>query len=768
MTASPSDPAGEALALVERLAEEMARLWRRGERPRAEAYLALHPELAERPEAALELIAEELYLRQEVGLEIEPADFTRRFPHWREQVRALVDCHLLMAPQFAAPHFPAAGETLGDFHLLAELGRGAHGRVFLATQPLLAHRPVVLKLAPRAGREHLSLSRLQHTSIVPLYSVHDFPERGLRALCQPYFGGTTLSALLCAVEAVPADRRAGRDLLRALERSGDVAPAALAVQGPACQFLARASYVEAVCRMGACLADALQYAHERELIHLDLKPSNVLLAADGQPMLLDFHLARAPLTAGAPAPAGLGGTPGYMPPEHTAAVNAVVERRDVPATVDGRADVYALGVLLYEALGGAVPAPAERPGEQLRRRNSRVTAGLADLLVRCLAADPVDRYPSAGDLAADLRRYLVDLPLRGVANRSPTERWRKWRRRRPLTLPLLGLLLAGAVACGALLTHVGRQARAAEASLGKGEDHLRRRHYAEAEEAFRSGAALVDDLPFHADLARQLRDGARQAERARAAGELHALCEQVRPLYGADFLPEGKARAAAAHCRDLWQQREQIAVKLGRLPTPELDRQVRTDLLDLAILGSNLRVRLASPSDVVAARREALDVLAQAEALFGPSRVLYEERRAHALALGLTDEAETAARAGAARAPRDAWEHYALGRAYLQAGDLARAAEHLDRALEQEPQALWPHFTRGLCAFRAEDFEDALLAFTACVVLAPESASCFYNRGRVFAELRRFDRARRDCEHALRLDPEHEPARRLLSQLPPR
>src|SRR4029078_4238539 len=85
---------------------------------------------------------------------------------------------------------------------------------------------------------------------------------------------------------------------------------------PARSFLSRTSYARAIAWLGVCLADALHYAHERGLLHLDLKPSNVLWAADGQPMLLDFHLARAPIPAGA-APATLGGTAASMAPEHT-------------------------------------------------------------------------------------------------------------------------------------------------------------------------------------------------------------------------------------------------------------------------------------------------------------------------------------------------------------------------------------------------------------------------------------------------------------------
>jgi tetratricopeptide (TPR) repeat protein len=741
------------LALTERLAEEMARRWRAGEQPLAEEYLAGHPELEADPRAALELVAEEIYLRAETGQELAAGDFAGRFPHWQRQVLALLDCHQFMSPQVSPPRFPAAGETLGDFRLLSELGRGACGRVFLARQSALANRWVVLKLASDAGREHLSLSRLQHTHIVPLHSVHDFPERGLRGLCQPHFGGTSLAELLRRLEDVPAGERSGPGLLHALEQAGAGAPVVVPVKGPACQFLARATYVEAVCWIGACLADALHYAHERGLLHLDPKPSNVLLAADGQPMLLDFHLARAPLEAGHPAPSGLGGTPGYMAPEHQAALAAVAAHHDIPMTVDRRADVYALGMLLYGALGGTVPAPLERPGEELRRRNPRVSGGLADLLTRCLAANPASRYASAAELAADLRRHLADRPLHGVANRSLAERWRKWRRRRPFALPLAALLLAGVAAGGLLLGQVLHQGRAAAAAWQRGADHLRQQRYDKAFDVFKQGVVLAEDLPFGTGLRRQLRDGVDEAERGQLAGELHQLCERLRPLYGADFLPKEQSRQVADQCNALWRQRELIVGRLGHPPTPAIEQQLQTDLLDLALLSADLRVRLAPPQEVRAARKETLEVLSQAEALFGPSRVLYEERRAHTLALGLTDEAETAAQQGAALAPHSAWEHYALGRTYLRAGDLALAAEELEHAVALQPEGLWSNFYQGICAYRRGRFDDALLAFSVSVALAPRSASCVYNRGRTFAQVGNLDRALQDYDRALQLDP---------------
>src|SRR5262249_55939528 len=137
--------------------------------------------------------------------------------------------------------------------------------------------------------------------------------------------------------------------------------------------------------------------------HLDVKPSNVLLAADGQPMLLDFHLARGPLPAGAMGQGWLGGTPGYMAPEQEEALRAVAGGRRVPASVAPRADLYPLGRLLAGLLGAeaGTRAPDCRGGTAAGRRTPGVSRGLADVLDRCTAGDPAYRYPSAAELAAD-------------------------------------------------------------------------------------------------------------------------------------------------------------------------------------------------------------------------------------------------------------------------------------------------------------------------------------------------------------------------------
>ena len=657
-----------------------------------------------------------------------------------------------------ADTFPEVGEVLGDFSLLSVLGSGAHGRVFLAIQPSLADRPVVLKVTPRRGQEHLSLARLQHPHIMPLYEVQDHPDRDLRVLCMPYLGGTTLAELLLAVDDTPPHERLGKHLLDVLlGQDLPEAPTAKAVRGPAWTFLARASYVQATCWIGACLADALHYAHERGLVHLDLKPSNVLLAADGQPMLLDFHLARGPIQPDCPMSLRLGGTPAYMSPEQWTATIAAHGGRALSVAVDGRSDIYSLGVLLYQMLAGRLPSGVGGFAVRLRRDNPSVSVGLADLIGKCLAPDPKDRYPEAESLAADLRRHLSDLPLRGVLNRSPSERWRKWRRRRPdfltrvgATSAMLAVILAGASIAG---ERVRQRRHEAEASLIQGRHALGRQDYPEAVSILERGLSLTEGLIGAQDLRPALAGQVRRARRAQAADGLHRLADRIRLLYVVDPLPPGAMSGLEDRCARVWATRGRILDSADAPLESEIERRIRTDLLDLVILWADLRVRLAPGPAREQARREALRLLEDAEGMSGPSSVLEAARREIAGPLGRADLARTASRGAAGLPPGTAWEHCALGRSLLRSGDLAAAAEEFERAVDRQPKDLWSHFYRGVCAYRLRRHEDAVNAFSICVALAPETPECYYNRAKARERLGQSERALRDYDHALELAP---------------
>ncbi len=728
-------------SLVGRLADEMAAAWRAGARPIVEDYLDRHPILWDRQDLALELIAEEMGLRDEYGETMPVSELTSRFPHWEASVRALEDCQRAFGGFPSAPRFPQPGEWLGDFRLIRELGRGSHGCVFLAAQESLADRLIVLKLSAAGGGEHLSLARLQHTHIVPLYSTHDFPDRGLRGLCLPYCGGKSLAAILTALAERPTSQRTGADLLAALAIQQEPAALPALIKGPMRAWLGNAPYVEAIVRLGVCLAEALQFAHDRDLLHLDLKPSNVLIAADGTPMLLDFHLASSPLAVGASPPINLGGTPGYMAPELAAAISAVRSGGRIATAVDGRADVYSLGVLLEEALG-----------HDGSNRAAHLSTGLKDILNRCTAPVPADRYPTAGKVAQDLRRHLAHRPLRGVPNRSLRERWSKWRRRSPFSLPVAAAFAAlAAAAIGGGYYLEGQVERAARA-LDLGEEHLKSGRFSEAVETLRSGESVLDGVPFQQELSARIQGARERAERGQSAAELHRLAERLRSLYCAEDLPRQFLRDVEAQCRSLWTEREEIVRRLDG-DAREVDGHWRADLHDVAVVFAHLHVRAAETGEVVRARQQALDTLAEAESLLGPSAGLCYERAVHARALSQTGQAVEWRRSEESRLASTTWERLIIARGHLLAGEVRSAADQLDRCLSEDPGSLWANYYRGLCALRLGEPNEATAYFSACTALAPRSGWFLYQRGLAHHRAGRTNQARADLNRAAELDP---------------
>jgi serine/threonine protein kinase/tetratricopeptide (TPR) repeat protein len=730
--------------------DAMAEAWARGEPVNAEAILAENPGIGD--EAAIRLIYEELCLRRESGEDVPTTEFVARFPRWKDELGVLIGCDRLLRPLTRIATLPEVGEDLGPFRLLAELGRGASGKTYLAAEPGLADRLVVLKVISDDQEEHLSLARLQHTHIIPLFSEHTFPDRGLRALCMPYLGGTSLARILEVLAQVPLANRRGHHILEVLDREEGGRPEPMQPDGPYRRYLEKASYVEAICWIGACLADALQDAHARGLVHMDVKPSNVLIAADGHPMLLDFHLASKPIQAGERFPDRIGGTPGWMAPEHAAAMEAVSQGQPIPGPVDHRADLYALGLLLRMALGGApVAGRKDEDRPSLRRRNPEVSIGLEDVIRKCLTARPSGRYPLAAALADDLRRHVENQPLRGVPNRSLAERWRKRRRRNPAThLGATGLVLLVVIAVLAvwfLLFSYPQRVQEIQTDLKDGHEFCERGLYDNAVHSLRRGLERAATFPPVARLTRALDAELRVALRKWDAAKLHHLAELIRFDYGIDPPEGGKATALLRDIRVIWERRSLLFPPGARELDAELDHQVRTDLLELVAVWAEVRTRRASPDESIIARDEALALLDDARASCGPSFAIDHMRRSIANEPGAENRSIESD-----PVPHSASEHYDLGRSYLRSEQFAKAAAEFRTSLDQRPQDFWPNFYAGLCAYHLKAYQDAFAAFSICIALDPSSPHSYFNRALAAESIERPEQALRDYRHVWELD----------------
>ncbi|MBO0700043.1 MAG: protein kinase, partial [Zavarzinella sp.] len=306
----------------------------------------------------------------------------------------------------------------GEYEVLGEIGRGAMGVVYRA-RPVGTNLVVALKRVEASGLEGTEAVRrfreevenasgLRHPHIVPIYHVGEQDGRPFYTMA--LIGGGSLEQKLGQYQADP---RAAVTLL-------------------------------------AKVARAVHYAHQRRLLHRDLKPGNILLDEAGEPQVADFGLATKLDPGGAAAGGPMAGSLPWMAPEAV--------RRD--ATLTTAVDVWALGVILYELLTGRRPFGGKDRSEMRtgilqaelippRVVNPRVSRDLDAICRRCLESDPDKRYESASALALDLERWLRDEPVR-ARNTGRLERLVKWTRRRPATasgLTFLALLLvAGIVA----------------------------------------------------------------------------------------------------------------------------------------------------------------------------------------------------------------------------------------------------------------------------------------------------------------------------------
>ncbi len=455
----PAEPPGlRRLGLIELVKLDMENRWDRGERRLLESYVETFPELSVDGLLPQDLIYEEQHIRKQNGDAIEPGEYERRFPQQAKDLVKLLEATTSKATTalFKGEKLTdiEAGQTLDDFDLLAQLGKGAFGTVFLARQRSM-QRLVALKITGDRGVEGQTLSQLDHPHIVRVYDQRVLADRKLRLLYMQYVAGGTLQQVAERVRRTPPTERSGKLLLKVVDQALDARGESPPTDSGTRRRLASMHWPDVICWLGARLARALDYAHSRGVLHRDIKPANVLLAIDASPKLADFNISFSGSVTGASAAAYFGGSLAYMSPEQLEAYAMLRPAEDL----DGRADVYSLGVMLWELLTGTRPfADAALEGDMptminqmIARRKRGVDPLFAerakavfpenvlDVFLRCLAPDPNQRYQTAGAFARELEVALQ--PKAQSLIRPPSRGWKQWVRRHPL----LALIAAGVI-----------------------------------------------------------------------------------------------------------------------------------------------------------------------------------------------------------------------------------------------------------------------------------------------------------------------------------
>ncbi len=784
----PPDDALHGQVLRELVRVDMEYAWRRGEPCTIAEYVRRFPHLRDDAQGLEEIVFEERRLRAQTDAQpagdpaqgpAGAADFLSRFldqevPRFREgwrserasaQAREPAGRGLAEAVRSyrsfqreggrvagAAAAMPAVGDAFLDFRLVAELGRGAFARVYLAEQPELAGRQVVLKVAGDVHGETQRLAQLQHTHIVPVYSLHR--SGPFQAVCMPYFGSTTLADLLHDLEGRPSLPASGRAVVstlrgrrdatrRGLERSrtsAEVSQPDLSPRPPphdaeadpglakeaasALETMEGLTYVETILWMALRLADGLAHAHERGILHRDLKPANVLLTDDGQPMLLDFNLAEDTKQPKNVTLAAVGGTLPYMAPEHLTAFQGLENK------VDARSDLYSFGVILYELLAGRHPFRLRKGSMEqvlahyleerraappsVRRHNPAVSPAVASILQHCLEPDPAQRYQSARQLHEDLERHLHNLPLKHASEPSWRERAVKFHRRHPLLTSSLSLGTAAGVALLLLaLAFVGRGQR----------------------------LARLDALGAHQQFQGELRT---------ARFLLNVQTGDPEELRAG--LAEGRRALDRYGAADSSAWREQAAVRF----LPDADRrQLDQDVGELLLLLAR-GTELAARGDTTPIQL-ALHLNERAEACFGaeaPPRALWLQRADLYSRLGRDDEARHARTKAAAVPPRSARDHYLIAAEHTAHGRFREALPLLQEAARLDPQSHWAWFLLGYCHDGLGHDAKAEACYGTCVALAPQSHWAYFNRGVVFLRQQDHRQACADFDRVVKLRPD--------------
>ena len=419
----PPEPAHlRGMLVAELIKVDLEFRWHGRRAPKlVEDYVEQFPELASGGELPCDLIYEEYHVRRQSGDSPTAEDYYQRFPRQVAQLKKLLgleEPHMTttMVGSGGRRQELEAGQQLDDFDLLTQLGKGAFAQVFLARQRSM-QRLVALKVSSDKGTEGQTLAQLDHPHIVRVYDQRVIKEKRLRLLYMQNIPGGTLQSVVERVRQTPVRERTGKLLLDAIDESLDRQGESPPTESSLRRRLSHAPWPEAVCWLGARMASGLDHAHQHGVLHRDVKPANVLLTADGTPKLADFNVSFSSKLTGSTPAAYFGGSLAYMSPEQLEAADAD-NSRDVDS-LDGRSDMYSLGIVIWELLTGQRPftdsvvagnwsATLKQliekrnggiPAETIKQLPDRLPPGLSETLLNCLNVDPANR-PASADVFA--------------------------------------------------------------------------------------------------------------------------------------------------------------------------------------------------------------------------------------------------------------------------------------------------------------------------------------------------------------------------------
>lgn len=370
-----SDPESGNPGSMDSVTGRFEEAWKGGTRPRIEGFLIDAAGIS-RVRILEELLRFELAMRRGDGEIPDRDEYRERFPEHAETIDTVFDASphtpsipaTPRAPITATPHVPIA---LAGYEVVSVIGRGGMGVVYKAWQVQLNRFVAIKRIAPGASverfrREARLIAQINSPHVVDVYDLHPQPDGG-QVLVMEYVEGTNLA--------------------RMTEASGG--------------RLAEPAASPYMCQV----AQGMLAAAERKIIHRDLKPSNILVDTKGRARVADFGLARGPadLEGQLTEPDVVLGTPYYMAPEQA----------EDPQGVDTRADIYSYGATFYHALTGTPPFRGKtafsilykhktEPLVPPRARSEGISPRMSELLERCLAKSPADRFPSFSELLTHL------------------------------------------------------------------------------------------------------------------------------------------------------------------------------------------------------------------------------------------------------------------------------------------------------------------------------------------------------------------------------